>query len=75
MTAASQDQMREAATQVGRWWWLWLVAGFIWIAVAIIILEFDTASARTVGVIVGAMLLAAGIQYLVIGSLAEGWRP
>lgn len=74
MTTAAQNDVRAVAIEVSRWWWMWLVAGFIWIAISLIILQFDTASARTVGVIVGMMLLAAGIQYFVIGTLAEGWR-
>ena len=74
MATAAQDDVQVAVVEISRWWWMWLVAGFIWIAVAMVILQFDAASARTVGVIVGVMLLAAGVQYLVIGSLAEGWK-
>jgi uncharacterized membrane protein HdeD (DUF308 family) len=72
--ALAHDELESVATEISRWWWMWLVAGFLWIAIAMVILQFDTASARTVGVIVGIMLFAAGVQYLVVGALAEGWK-
>ncbi len=71
---ATDAQIREAAGEISRWWWMWLVTGVLWILVSLIILQFDTASARTVGVIIGVMLLVAGVQYVAVGSLAEGWR-
>jgi len=74
MAAVAHDDVQVAVAEVSRWWWMWLVAGALWIAVAMIILQFDTASARTVGVIVGVMLLAAGVQYVVIATLTEGWK-
>ena len=41
-------------------WWLWLVIGIAWIFVALVVLQFDDASAKTVGVIVGLMFLVTG---------------
>ena len=32
-----------------RFWWLWLLTGLIWIIVSLIILQFDTTSATTIG--------------------------
>ena len=70
---ATRDEVKEVASDVARWWWIWLVAGIAWIFVAMIILQLDAASVRTVGFIVGAMLFVAGIQYLLIAMFAEGW--
>lgn len=64
----------EAASQVGRMWWLWLVAGILWILISIAILQMDGASATTVGIIIGVMLMVAGIQYIFVGTVAEGWK-
>lgn len=66
----------EARVMAGaaRFWWLWLVTGILWILVSIVILQFDIGSAATVGVIVGIMFIAAGIQYLVVGTQVEGWK-
>jgi uncharacterized membrane protein HdeD (DUF308 family) len=65
---------REAAKGLSRLWWLWIVFGIFWIAVAVIILQFDQASVTTVGVLVGAMFLATAMQNFVIMSLAEEGR-
>lgn len=61
-------------TDISKWWWLWLIAGFIWIMVALVILQLDESSVRTVGVIVGIMLFIAGAQYVASGVVAEGWK-
>jgi uncharacterized membrane protein HdeD (DUF308 family) len=55
--------------------WLWLVAGGLWILTSVIILQFDAASAATVGAIAGVMLIYAGIEYFVLGSMTGplGW--
>lgn len=71
---AASNVVAEELRAVSRWWWLFLVAGILWIAVGLIILQFDSASAASVGIIVGVMFMVAGAQYLVVGGLAEGWR-
>jgi uncharacterized membrane protein HdeD (DUF308 family) len=65
---------REAVRGISRLWWLWLAFGIFWIAVAVVILQFDQASITTVGVLVGVMFLATAAQNFVIMSLAEQGR-
>jgi uncharacterized membrane protein HdeD (DUF308 family) len=72
MTANTAEQ--QVVEEIGRWWWLWLVLGAFWIIISLIILQFDTASVRTVGILIGLMFMFAGAQYVVIGTLAEGWK-
>ena len=60
--------------EASRWWWVWLVTGFLWILISLVLLQFDDTSVRTVGVIVGIMLLFAGMEYIALGVLAEGWK-
>jgi uncharacterized membrane protein HdeD (DUF308 family) len=64
----------EPVSMVGRYWWLWLVAGIVWIIVGFVILQFDDSSIRAVGIIIGVMFLIAGLQYVVVGTQAEGWN-
>lgn len=71
---ATREDVQEVVSDVAKWWWLWLVAGVAWIVVAMIILQLDSASVRTVGFIVGAMLFMAGVQYLLIAMVAEGGK-
>jgi uncharacterized membrane protein HdeD (DUF308 family) len=63
--------MRDALRGLSRLWWLWLVFGIAWTLVAVIILQFDQASVTTVGVIIGVMFVATGMQQFVVGSLVE----
>jgi uncharacterized membrane protein HdeD (DUF308 family) len=55
-------------------WWIWLVLGILWTVAAIVILQFDQASVTTVGVIVGIMFVAAGIQQLALSAVADRLR-
>ncbi len=72
------DEPRERAAaslmDVGKFWWLWLVVGIAWLIVGFIILQFDDTSIRATGIIIGVMFLVAGLQYVVIGTQAEGWN-
>lgn len=66
-----------AAEMVGaasKFWWLWLITGIIWVIVSLVILQFESASLTTVGLIVGLFFFYAGVQYLLIAFLAEGWK-
>ena len=45
-------------------WWLWLVTGIIWLLAALVILQFDSASVSTVGIIIGCLFVFAGAQEL-----------
>ncbi len=68
------DTVAEVVGEVSKFWWIWLVAGVLWIMFSIIILQFDATSAATVGIIFGVMILVAGIQYIVVGTKVEGWN-
>jgi uncharacterized membrane protein HdeD (DUF308 family) len=63
-----------ASSAIGRWWWAWIVVGLLWICAAFVILQFSKASVTAVGFILGVLLLAAGIQEIVVGALASGWK-
>lgn len=72
MTAQTAEQ--QVIEDVSKWWWLWLVIGALWIIIALVILQFESASVRTVGILIGLMFMIAGAQYVVIGTLASGWK-
>ncbi len=65
--------LEEAGIQLSRLWPLWLVLGAIWIVIALVILQFDDASVTTVGVLIGIMFIASGIQQLALGAFTQGW--
>jgi uncharacterized membrane protein HdeD (DUF308 family) len=64
----------QYAQKASRFWWMWLVLGVLWILIAGVILQFNITSAATVGVLVGVMILFAGIEYVVVSTQVEGWK-
>ena len=56
-----------------RRWWLWLLIGCAWMFASLVILQFEEASVRTVGVIVGCMFVALGAQNLVQAVFGTGY--
>ena len=71
----SEPEMREALRGLSRFWWLWLAFGVAWTLIAVTILQFDDASVTTVGVIIGLMFFATGLQQFAIAVLIDrgGW--
>lgn len=71
----STQHLRDAEAAVGKLWWLWLVAGIAWVIIALVILQFDDASVRTVGTLIGLMFLLSGIQQFTLGGMTPhgGW--
>lgn len=60
------QSLRYGARDLTGYWWLSLAAGIGWVAVAMVILQFDEASVNTVGVLVGLMFVAFGIENLAL---------
>jgi hypothetical protein len=71
--AATADA-RGAARDITGFWWLWLVVGIAWVAASLVILQFDQASITTIGIIVGIMFVAAGVQQIVLATVVDSWR-
>lgn len=68
------EEAREDLAAVSKLWWLSLIAGILWFVIAIVILQMDSASVTTVGVIVGAMFLFTGLEQFVISTAVQGWK-
>jgi uncharacterized membrane protein HdeD (DUF308 family) len=66
-------EMQQAAKEIARWWWAWLVTGIVWIIAGIVILRFTSASVVTVGVIIGVLFLVSGIESFMVARFAGGW--
>ena len=67
-------ETRQMAGQFARWWWAWLAAGILWLVAGLVILQFRQGSVAIVGIIIGVMFLAAGVQELVIAYMSESWK-
>jgi uncharacterized membrane protein HdeD (DUF308 family) len=60
--------------QIANYWWVWLVAGVAWIVASLVVLQFDSASVATVGLIIGVMFAVASAQQFVLAALAASLR-
>jgi uncharacterized membrane protein HdeD (DUF308 family) len=61
--------LRASARRLTGYWWVLLMAGIAWLATALVILQFDHASVTTVGILVGLMFLAVGIENVALATL------
>ena len=72
------DELRSE-TRAGLWrmagpWWGLLLTGIAWLIISVVVLRFTTASAATVGVLLGVVFLAAMANEFFIAYVRLGWR-
>jgi uncharacterized membrane protein HdeD (DUF308 family) len=61
--------VREGLRKATGYWWVLLVGGIAWLVVSLVILQFNSASVTTVGILIGFMFLAVGIENVVLATL------
>ena len=54
-------------------WWLLLITGIAWLLISILVLRFDITSIATVGVLIGAVFLAAAMNEFFTSRVVESW--
>ena len=69
--------VRDTVRDISGYWWVGLVAGVAWLVISLVILQFDSASVTTVGVLVGVMFLLAAVQNIALTTLPveHRWVP
>ncbi len=72
MAAVTIENPREPA--VGRWWWVLLVTGILWILIGLYVLQAHYGSAVAVAYLVAFWLIFAGVAEFIEVGVAEGWR-
>ena len=72
MTTVGIAHVREPA--LGKWWWVLLVTGILWILVGLFVLQAHYDSAALVGYLVAFWLIFAGVAELMQLAVFEGWR-
>jgi uncharacterized membrane protein HdeD (DUF308 family) len=66
---------RMIAREATRYWWVFLVSGILWLVIAWMVLRLNATSITTVGVLLGAVFIIAGINEVGIAALATGgWK-
>jgi uncharacterized membrane protein HdeD (DUF308 family) len=74
---AERTSIRDNVREITGYWWVGLVAGISWLVISLVILQFDSASVATVGILVGLMFLLAGAQNVALTTLPveHRWVP
>jgi uncharacterized membrane protein HdeD (DUF308 family) len=58
-----------------RYWWVLLISGIVWLVVAWLVLRANITSLTTVGILLGILFVAAGINEVVFASFVSGgWK-
>jgi uncharacterized membrane protein HdeD (DUF308 family) len=71
MLAGDRMVMRQGA----RFWWVFLLTGIAWLVIAWMVLRLNETSITTVGVLLGVVFIAAGVNEAgVAGLVSGGWR-
>ena len=70
--AADDAALLEA--EAARHWWVFLVAGVLWIIFGWVVLTFDYTTVWAVAVFLGLGLMAGGAMGIVVGLDAPSWR-
>jgi hypothetical protein len=63
---------RMVVRQGARFWWVFLLTGIAWLVIAWIVLRLNETSITTVGVLLGVVFIAAGVNEA--GLVSGGWR-
>jgi uncharacterized membrane protein HdeD (DUF308 family) len=68
------EDLRQAATMATSLWWLVILAGVAWFLISLVVLRFDTTSVTTVGILLGFVLLGAGLNEVMELMVVDSWR-
>jgi uncharacterized membrane protein HdeD (DUF308 family) len=63
------------AQKATRYWWALLVVGVAWLVIGWVVLRADVTSLATVGVLLGIVFIASGVNEAVLaGTVTGGWK-
>jgi uncharacterized membrane protein HdeD (DUF308 family) len=70
-----ETEMRTLLRQGASYWWIPLVTGVAWLIVAWLVLRLNQTSVTTVGVLIGIILIAAGVNEAAVAAFVPGgWK-
>jgi uncharacterized membrane protein HdeD (DUF308 family) len=69
------DEGRMLVREGSRYWWVLLLIGIAWLVVAWVVLRANVTSLATVGVLLGILFIAAGVNEVLFASaVTSGWK-
>ena len=65
----------DLSTDAARHWWVFLITGTLWLVFSLIVFRFDLHTVTAVGIAVGALCIAAGVnEFIRIPVASSGWK-
>jgi uncharacterized membrane protein HdeD (DUF308 family) len=71
-TGVDDFEARAVLSKMSDLWWIWLVAGIVWVLISLVILQFDESSVNAIGILIGALFLLTGVEQFVFAGLSSG---
>src|SRR5688572_5059719 len=66
---------RFLAQRATRYWWVLLIVGVAWLVIGWVVLRADVTSLATVGVLLGVVFIASGVNEAALaGMVTGGWK-
>jgi uncharacterized membrane protein HdeD (DUF308 family) len=63
------------AEEAGKWWWVFILTGIVWLMIGFVVLRLDVSSIATVGFLLGAMFVLATVNEAMLASASNGgWK-
>ena len=69
-----KDRVRASLWRLAGPWWMFLLTGIGWLVISVVVLRVTTASAATIGVLAGLVLLAVMLSEFLIALVRPHWR-
>ena len=66
------SELRQFSSELSRTWWVFLVSGFAWLIIALVVLRFDISSLGTIGLLLGAVFLFSAVYQFGLAALQGG---
>ncbi len=74
MSEATYDPGRDARL-LSRAWWLFLIAGILWLILSLIVFRMELSTVYAVSILFGIVAIAAGVdEFMSIGAVHGGWK-
>lgn len=65
-------ELDPLGSQLSRHWWIFLLSGFAWLVIAVVVLRFSIASVATIGLLLGAVFLFSAVSEFGVAVLRGG---
>ncbi len=66
------SEIRQFSSELSRSWWVFLISGFAWLIIALVVLRFDISSVGTIGLLLGAVFLYSAMYQFALAALQGG---